>query len=288
MEAIKRSVSRGRDGLANTFGNIRQPSTSRDAANGDHRRGRDMISTGRGGVGNIVRSPSRDIEPESLGHINSANIMPKALSSGRGGAGNIRSPSREARVGPEHSQTSGILSDHANIETEYEREVLQRHAEARMEVHSTGRGGLGNIDRSRSRSRSQAPVVHSSGRGGAGNIKHGLGDPEHVDIQDDLERLRHSHAEGLHSTGRGGLANLTHTHGPNIEVAHHNGAQFESTGRGGVGNIRDRSTSREPGSRNSSRDAHPISTIWNKVTHMPHVHTEDPNAIQETPDNEEE
>jgi len=36
-----------------------------------------QISTGRGGAGNIVRSPSRDIEPESRGHINSANIAAK-------------------------------------------------------------------------------------------------------------------------------------------------------------------------------------------------------------------
>lgn len=50
--------------------------------------------------------------------------------------------------------------------------------------YSTGRGGIGNINRSRSRdptssinrSRSRNPAeVHSSGRGGAGNIHPGDG-----------------------------------------------------------------------------------------------------------------
>ena len=36
-----------------------------------------QISTGRGAAGNIVRSPSRDIEHESCGHVNSANIALK-------------------------------------------------------------------------------------------------------------------------------------------------------------------------------------------------------------------
>ena len=83
-----------------------------------------------------------------------------------------------------------------------------------------------------------------------------------------------------HSTGRGGAANLTPAHAPGVEVVHHHEAPFESAGRGGAGNIRDRSVSREPGSRNPSRDT--LGQLWNKVTH-PHLHehTVDPNAIQE-------
>jgi hypothetical protein len=164
---------------------------------------------------------------------------------------------------------------------------------------------MGNIStsKSRSRSRSQGPIFHSSGRGGAGNIQHGAGDPERIDIRDDEERLEHTHPYVVyvfdsisklytlmpvcysHSTGRGGLANVTHAHGPGIEVVHHHDAPFESSGRGGAGNIRDRSTSREPGGRNTSRER--ISNIWNKVTHThPHVPTQDPDAIQEAPDKE--
>jgi len=290
MEANNRSVSRGREGVGRPgLGGIRVSSASRDS--GDLSRGREAIpngkiSTGRGGAGNIVRSPSRDIVPESRGHVNSANIAAKGLSSGRGGAGNIRSTSssRDAKVGPEHSQTSD------NGTAEHEREVLQSYAEAREGVHVTGRGGLGNISTSpsRSRSRSKGPAFHSSGRGGAGNIQHGTGDPEQLDVQDDEERLitRHVHPDQIHSTGRGGAANLTHARGPGIEVVHPHDAPFQSSGRGGAGNIRDRSLSREPGSRNSSRETHPITHLWNKVTHPHHVHTEDPDAIQEVPGKE--
>jgi len=281
--ANKRSVSRGREGVRGDA----------DASGLDVPRGReihpgDKISTGRGGAGNYVRSPSRDVEPESRGHVNSANIAAKALSSGRGGAGNIRSSSTSRdRVGPEYSQTASIISDHASKEAEHEREVLQKYLDARKDLVVSGRGGLGNIStsKSRSRSRSKGPDFHSSGRGGAGNIQHGAGDPEHIDIRDDEERLKHTHPQGVHSTGRGGLANLTNAHGPGIEVVHHHDAPFESSGRGGAGNIRDRSTSREPGGRSTSREK--ISEIWNKVTHThPHVPTHDPDAIQEVPDKE--
>jgi len=95
-----------------------------------------------------------------------------------------------------------------------------------------------------------------------------------------LNSVRYSH-----STGRGGLANVTNAHGPSIEVVHHHEAPFESSGRGGAGNIRDRSTSREPGARNTSKER--ISHIWNKVTHThPHVPIHDPDVIQEAPGKE--
>jgi len=273
-----RSVSRGRD--ASSGRDERSSSVSRDAP-----RGREaLISTGRGGAGNIVRSPSRDIEPESRGHINSANIAAKALSSGRGGAGNIRSASREP--GPE---TSSILSDKANATAEYEREILQRHADAREEVPlSTGRGGFGNISASRSRSRSTGPALHSSGRGGAGNIQHGLGNPEQTEILEEQERLKHAHPDGIHSTGRGGLANVTSTHVPGVEKVQHLEPPIFSSGRGGAGNIRSRSVSREPVSRDPSKERHVIGHLWNKVTHPHPPHTPDPDAIQEAPGKEEE
>ncbi|KIM78070.1 hypothetical protein PILCRDRAFT_602777 [Piloderma croceum F 1598] len=106
------------------------------------------ISTGRGGAGN-VRSLSGDIERKSHGHISGANIVPQGLSSRRGGESTIRSAStsRYAKDGPEHPQTSGI-----NSITEYERGVMRRPMEAQKEVHVMGRGGLGNIFTNRSRS----------------------------------------------------------------------------------------------------------------------------------------
>jgi len=227
--------------------------------------------------------------PESQGHVNSASIAPKGVSTGRGGAGNIRSrsTSRNASGGHEHTQTPQFLSEHACGADEYERQVLQKYVEARNDVLVTGRGGRGNISRSRSRSRSRDPAWHSSGRGGAGNILQGAVNPEKVDIQDDEERLQHTHTDGIHSTGRGGVGNLADGHDINIEVVYHNEAPFESSGRGGAGNIRDRSRSRESRSRNPSKEKSTVLHLWNKVTHPPtHIHTEDPNAIREAPGKE--
>ncbi|KAJ7087480.1 hypothetical protein C8R44DRAFT_30962 [Mycena epipterygia] len=90
-------------------------------------------------------------------------------------------------------------------------------------VHSTGRGGMGNMSRLRSRgpgsplvspspSRNNSsttavhPQVHSSGRGGAGNIAPGPAPA--------YERGRTGAVEGIHSTSRGGLANLTSSPSP--------------------------------------------------------------------------
>jgi len=58
--------------------------------------------------------------------------------------------------------------------------------------HSSGRGGLGNMSRSRSRG---PGVVHSTGRGGAGNIA--SGDGLGADLAEDAERKLHIHAEGV-------------------------------------------------------------------------------------------
>ncbi|KZP02694.1 hypothetical protein FIBSPDRAFT_905612, partial [Athelia psychrophila] len=92
---LYQSVSRGRDGApANTTNVIRDTTPSR---------GRDLISTGRGGAGNIVRSPSRDFDPDSKGHVNSAEVASRALSTGRGGASNIRGPSA-SRDSPTHGR----------------------------------------------------------------------------------------------------------------------------------------------------------------------------------------
>jgi len=277
MSATDRSISRGRE--ANGFGNGRGTSVSRDRTTLDSPRGRDAlpidkISTGRGGAGNIIRSPSRDIEPESRGHVLSERLAAKAdiVSTGRGGAGNVRSTSQSRERKP--------LPDSAN-QAEYEREVLRRAAEARAEVTSSGRGGIGNISGSRSRSRSKGPgpALHSSGRGGAGNIEHGLGNAEQAEILDDAERAKHAHPNGIHSTGRGGVANVNLGPGPGVEHVEHQEGLITSSGRGGAGNIRDRSTSREPGSRNASKERHPISGLLHKL--HPHQHVADPNAIKE-------
>jgi len=185
------------------------------------------------------------------------------FSVGRGGAGNMRAPSQE--VGKNYPQTVTILNEYAAVQAGYEQQVKKHHAESNP-IHSSGRGGLGNISGSRSRPR--GPILHSTGRGGVGNIQFGAATG--VDNTDEQERRRHAHPQAIHSTGRGGAANLTTVHSPDVERVVHRHSGFESSGRGGAGNIRSRSVSRDPSERSTSRDAkekHGIAALWSKVSH---------------------
>ncbi|KAF8590781.1 hypothetical protein K439DRAFT_1164069 [Ramaria rubella] len=224
-------------------------------------------SSGRGGVGNIRRasapstspspfhapgpddfSPTRGRElPRSL---TSTAITGKPTYSGRGGAGNIRSPSRERSTG-----YAAAAEEH---------NALVHAAEHNAELpHSSGRGGFGNIlgspTRSRSRSTSVDAGVHSSGRGGAGNMVLGAG-VEQTIVEDERERREHHVKEGVHSTGRGGAANVTTAPSPGIDAVPFHTPQppIHSSGRGGAGNIheatRQRSRSRGPSRDVNGRD----------------------------------
>lgn len=232
-------------------------------------RGRDSFhSSGRGGIGNIRRSSmSSDTRPFDNPEDSVANrgrepvVHPDRMhmfSVGRGGAGNIRSPSQD--VGQDHPQTVTILNEHAAVQAEYEQKIKKHHAESNP-IHSSGRGGIGNISGSRSRSRGPALAIRSTGRGGAGNIQYET--PASIDVMDEEER-RKRHAQASHSPGSGADRNS-----PDIEHLHrHSG--FESSGRGGAGNIRSRSVSRDPNGRTLSRDPkekHGIAALWNKVSH---------------------
>jgi hypothetical protein len=189
-----------------------------------------QLSTGRGGLGNIRQSStSRDTRPTAgpddfsptRGRELGIRGTDQVYATGRGGAGNMRSPSRE-------------VSDPSSPISEKEQKVIKDYlASHDAAPHSSGRGGLGNIDRSRSRD--PHTPVHSTGRGGAGNIHTGHTISEAVD---DEERKKLSvHHGGVHSTGRGGAANFTATTEPAVEHHHHKANPHESTGRGGVGNI---------------------------------------------------
>ncbi|KAF8604685.1 hypothetical protein BDV93DRAFT_95267 [Ceratobasidium sp. AG-I] len=196
-------------------------------------RGRELQSTGRGGAGNFVRSESisRPRDDGSPGQERGREILPsnKVTHTGRGGAGNIRSPSRD----PE-----------ADVRTlSREREIVEGHRQAEEnQIHSTGRGGYGNMDRSRSRSRgpAQHEPVHSSGRGGLGNIARG--DGHDLANLEEEERAQHAHVPAFHSSGRGGAGNVVAGAGPPPElitpVQTPDGAQWRSSGRGGAGNIK--------------------------------------------------
>ncbi|KAG1884273.1 hypothetical protein F4604DRAFT_1574700 [Suillus subluteus] len=251
-------------------------------------RGRESLQSSGGldGIGNI-RSSSISSDPRPVDGPDSTRGREQAVhpdrmhmfSVGRGGAGNMRSPSQD--LVRDHPQTVTILNDNAAVQAEYEQQVKKHHAESNPML-SAGRGGLGNISSSRSRSR--GPLVHSTGRGGVGNIQHGA--VPSIDTMDEEERKKHAlaHAQAIHSTGRGGAANLTNVHSPDIErVVHHHG-EFESTGRGGAGNIRSRSASRDPSGRTPSRDAkekHGITALWNKVSHPSSHGSRDPESREE-------
>jgi len=211
-----------------------------DLANNSERsssinRGREILSTGRGGLGNLrAASTSRDARPNSgpddfsptRGREPHVRHTEALYSTGRGGTGNIRSPSREpSKPDPTEASDENIVRQHM--------------AADEAVLHSSGRGGLGNISRSRSRDpykpNASSSTFHSSGRGGAGNIHPGAPISETVD-EEERQKLGHPDSE-IHSTGRGGSANIASTHLPNIEHHKHEAHGYESTGRGGTGNI---------------------------------------------------
>ncbi|KAF8186524.1 hypothetical protein K438DRAFT_1677805 [Mycena galopus ATCC 62051] len=230
----------------------RSTSHSRDA----------VTSSGRGGIGNMrPTSTSRDRPaggPDDFSNTRGrepAVAISEVRSTGRGGAGNFRSPSRD-------------VAENRDVRNASEREVIRAHEEHDREaLHSTGRGGMGNMSRERSPGDGRQvaspspsrtnPQVHSSGRGGAGNIAPGPAPA--------YERGRTVVAEGIHSTGRGGLANLTAAPAPPPEQVVHHPGTYESSGRGGVGNMsrsRERTGSQE---RSASKDRGGIAGLWNRM-----------------------
>ncbi|KAH9169381.1 hypothetical protein EDB89DRAFT_2073070 [Lactarius sanguifluus] len=231
MSTTERSLSRGRVGLQSSgrggTGNIRTPSLDLDRVSGP-----DDFSDTRG----------RD--PVLTRHLQADEVT----STGRGGAGNIRSPSRDA------SRPESIKSGSSPARSEprgrgYDRDLISAIDTANdTGVHSSGRGGLGNITRPDSTSRSRSrDLVHSSGRGGIGNLY--IGDPVEKGILEveEHERAAHQHLPGANLTP-GELPHVeapVNPHGANHPHATHK-HELESTGRGGAGNISDRSRSREP------------------------------------------
>jgi hypothetical protein len=206
-------------------------------------RGRDSFhSSGRGGIGNIRPSPSRDAPrpadgPDDFSVTRGRETTPNhavgiVYSTGRGGAGNMRSPSRQP-------ETPAIQEE--------EEEIMRRYAESNVDApRSSGRGGAGNISTSRSRSRGPSSGLLSTGRGGAGNIK--VANPAEAHEKDEAERRQAaalSPSNGVYSTGRGGIANITNVN-PTTGESNHNvpgatgspaPAPVYSYGRGGRGNM---------------------------------------------------
>ncbi|KAJ3779049.1 hypothetical protein FB446DRAFT_712006 [Lentinula raphanica] len=118
-----------------------------NAAERSRSRGRDMTSSGRGGLGNIHHAVDPTIHESGPDDYSTTRgrepaVDPdRVISTGRGGAGNIRSPSRDVGSHPHHQV-------HPDPRQE---ELIRAEAHREGAVHSTGRGGLGNMSRSRSR-----------------------------------------------------------------------------------------------------------------------------------------
>jgi hypothetical protein len=155
-------------------------------------RGREFISTGRGGAGNAIRSPSRNnatgtpgIDPNlqpgsergrtihpasglhtvhsagsagSEGNKEERSLSKNRIHTGRGGAGNTRSPSVSKRDKEEERREEELE----------ERLVAERRGREEMagKGGSFGRGGAGNMNQSRSRSRSRQPSLTRSSTSG--------------------------------------------------------------------------------------------------------------------------
>ncbi|RSH92313.1 hypothetical protein EHS25_008728 [Saitozyma podzolica] len=243
----------------------------------DARGRKPIVSTGRGGAGNLIRSPSRGVDPEvTAGVERGREFTPRDTSgdrvthSGRGGAGNIRSPSRNR---------ADIIAEEKEAHLQ-DRLVAEARGRQADQPFSTGRGGVGNIrDKSRSRSAvrgatpsgasdgrstplSQGHVhhdVHSSGRGGWGNISE---DRERDSVDEAKEVAERKYEAGVaakhhadeanvpHSIGKGGAGNIGQVATPvdlsklSLEeqdafakVHAHDRGHGISGGRGGAGNI---------------------------------------------------
>jgi len=232
-------------------------------------RGREFESSGRGGAGNI-RPQSREPLAHGLGpedysasrgrELRSTSKEP-ITHSGRGGAGNIRSPSRD----PEGERK------------DYEADSkLVKDYDSHQHTHSSGRGGVGNIDRSRSPDarhktqqgsflssaigsaigrlsrdhsrespRAASTEHHTAGRGGYGNTYDG-GPPDAKIVERVEEEERGAYKssleeDGAHTSGRGGYGNTSSaagTGGYDTQVPHHAANDhIHASGRGGAGNI---------------------------------------------------
>lgn len=73
----------------------------------------------------LIRSATHLFPKDTCLHV---SWQMKKFSVGRGGAGNIRSPSQD--VGQDHPQTVIILNEHATVQAEYEQNIKKHHAES--------------------------------------------------------------------------------------------------------------------------------------------------------------
>ncbi|CAK9786914.1 hypothetical protein CC85DRAFT_296853 [Cutaneotrichosporon oleaginosum] len=208
----------------------------------DEHRGRDpLISTGRGGAGNIVRELSRGPDDALAGVERGREIrdrsVDRATHSGRGGAGNIRSPSRDPKSQAICEAQEDALQDAL---------IAERRGRAENQTFTTGRGGAGNIE-NRSRSRSAVRDVRDVASPSPASPLARVGSSSRTRAGRDESRTRGFHA------GRGGYGNITEEateeelarrrqeelYEAQVKKKYEEGepAPLKTTGRGGAGSV---------------------------------------------------
>ena len=112
----------------------------------------------------IIRSPSRSrdrsgnaIPPQTVA---AAAVPGHMISSGRGGAGNVRSPSRDPT---DRKRAAEAEARETKLQEEY------RQQETKV-AHSTGRGGAGNIAADPAEERGRGRGSNGSSSGGGGGV----------------------------------------------------------------------------------------------------------------------
>ncbi|VDC02699.1 unnamed protein product [Peniophora sp. CBMAI 1063] len=165
---LARSLSRDSSNSANAS----SPSTvapdatepvSPERRDGSQQRGRKVVSSGRGGAGNIRPHDSSSSPaqrgvggPDDFSVTRGRELLPQVLrtegalkSTGRGGVGNIISRSKDRSVSREDIETESVVDTIVSTgEAEYERHLIREHAAARAAgKFPSGRGGAGNVQR---------------------------------------------------------------------------------------------------------------------------------------------
>ncbi|KAL1643291.1 hypothetical protein SLS58_004962 [Diplodia intermedia] len=151
-----------------------------------------IVSTGRGGAGNIGRDPTVYTDGEIVreGIQGEPERPGKDYSTGRGGAGNIGSP----RLAPQIGSTGNHNHNHSNPQSgsaspaaraalqgqDVVPETALRQPGAGYENFHTGRGGEGNVHRGEYGGHSSPQPERQEGGGGGGAAaaahKEGLGE----------------------------------------------------------------------------------------------------------------
>jgi len=211
------------------------------------------------------------------------------VTTGRGGVGNVRKTLKLDVSSSSHPQTASILAQHEAASLEYEREVMKRNREAKANTPRViGRGGIGNITESYPRNVAK-PLRRASlfkGKGAVIVPVSPVNDIFDMNAYDDEERRKYAHDMGLRRlSGRRSLASLNGPgSGGNSPLSPD--SEYSESDMGSTSSISVRSLSTAnlafPESPTSSptspsKDKHGLSALWKKVAKSKQAHSRDQN-----------